>query len=313
MNSFTETIKQVFQIGEPAPPTDNVIDLLKADHKKVEDLFKDFEDAESKDEKLSIIKTIIEELTVHTVAEEKLVYSHLIQGEDEEEKTREAFEEHHLVQGLISDLSDFNGNEANFDAKVKVLSELIKHHVKEEELDLLPKLNDKDLDLDELGRQFNSDKEKLKKNPPEFESVSKIAVERPRAMKPIKRAAAKKASDASVKRAAAKRKATAKKSAAKTAAKSKVTKPAAKKVAAKKPAVKKATAKKTAAKKPAAKKPVAKKAAKPAAKKTVAKKSAPKTTKKAATKKPATKKAAAKKTAAKKPAAKKPAAATRRR
>jgi hypothetical protein len=234
-------------LGEALPPTDNVVDLLKQDHRNVEDLFKDFEKAEGKSEKLAIIKTILDELTLHTIAEEKLVYSELTPAEEkQEEKVHEAFEEHHLVQGLIAQLSKFTGGEENFEAKVKVLSELIKHHVKEEELDLLPKLDQADVDLDELGRKFQAEKEALKKQSPSFEN-EEDAIEAEPVMDAPEKAAAKKSAKPVAKKIEAK-KPTTKKTAAK---KTDTRKPATKKAAAKKPGVKKAAPKKAAAKKKA--------------------------------------------------------------
>lgn len=324
--TITETLMKVFNL-EP-PPSDNVIDLLKKDHRKVEQLFKDFEKAEAKDEKLAILKEVITELNLHSAAEEKLVYSTLKDGE--EEKVEEAFEEHHLAKFLLAELDQFDGSEENFDAKVKALSEVIKHHVKEEELDMLPKLRGSDTDLEELGREFLEEKEELRANPPsldlekfsqnvseEKETEDKAAavhsrkvVQRGRKAKDAKESslANKKSGKTTISKKPATMSAARKAAPSSTAKKTKAPKKAVAKKGGAQKAAPKSAAKKTSAKaapkKSATKRTAVKKAApkKSTAKKSVAKKVAPK---KSAAKKPVAKKAATKKSTAKKSAAKK--------
>ncbi len=309
--TITETLMKVFNL-EP-PPSDNVIDLLKEDHRKVEQLFKDFEKAEAKDEKLAILKEVITELNLHSAAEEKLVYSTLKDGE--EEKVEEAFEEHHLAKFLLAELDQFDGSEENFDAKVKALSEVIKHHVKEEELDMLPKLRGSDTDLEELGREFLEEKEELRANPPslDLEKFSQNVSEEEEMEEKVAPVHSRKVVQRGRKAKDLMAKASATKKAGKTASsKRPTTKSAAKKAApgssaTKTKATKKSVAKKGGVKKPASKKSAAKKtAAKVAPKKSATKKAATKTTpKKSATKGSAAKKAAPKKSATKKSALKK--------
>lgn len=139
----------------------NVVDMLKSDHRKVEKMFSDFEASSKKSEKMKLVKELINELTIHTTLEEKLVYPILLEEDDDEEATREAYEEHSVVKNVLKELASMSGSEENLDAKVKVLSELIKHHVKEEENELLPALKECDVDLEDLGQEVMEAKEKL--------------------------------------------------------------------------------------------------------------------------------------------------------
>ncbi|MBX9568008.1 MAG: hemerythrin domain-containing protein [Candidatus Obscuribacterales bacterium] len=155
-----EIIKSMFVGPDNNPPT-NVIDILKADHREVEGLFKEFENAISDEERKNLIDEIVKEISVHASVEEKLVYPEL---ESEGEKTKEALEEHHAVKMLLAELADMTGSEETAPAKVKVISEMVKHHVQEEELGLLPKLKSKAEDLDELGALVLQEKELLLEN-----------------------------------------------------------------------------------------------------------------------------------------------------
>lgn len=139
----------------------SVVEVLKADHRKVEQLFEDFESASTKRERLKITKQVINELTIHTKVEEKLVYPILLEEKEEEDSAQEAYEEHHVVKGVLAELGKMDGSEDNFKAKMKVLSELIKHHVKEEETELLPALEQSGEDLEALGQEVLAAKQKL--------------------------------------------------------------------------------------------------------------------------------------------------------
>jgi hemerythrin superfamily protein len=115
-----------------ARSTPDAISLLKADHRTVEDLFAKFEKARS-DRKESLVRQICTELTVHTMIEEEIFYP-ACHGEIEDENVlEEAYVEHDGAKVLIAELLDSKADAEFYDAKVKVLSELIKHHVKEEE------------------------------------------------------------------------------------------------------------------------------------------------------------------------------------
>ena len=137
-----------------------VIDMLKKDHKKVKALFDQFEEAEGR-EQVEIAKTAIRELEIHAELEEKLIYPAIRAVLDEKELMNEALEEHHLVHVLIKELKKLKPSDEKFQAKFCVLGELVKHHVKEEEGEMLPKAEESDLDWESLEAKVMTAREAL--------------------------------------------------------------------------------------------------------------------------------------------------------
>lgn len=115
------------------PQFTDAIALLKADHRKVEDLFEKFEGAKSADRKQALAHEICVELKIHTLIEEEIFYP-AFRGLIEDDTLDEAYVEHDGAKVLINDLEAGSPEDAFYDAKVKVLSEEIKHHVHEEEM-----------------------------------------------------------------------------------------------------------------------------------------------------------------------------------
>lgn len=109
----------------------DAIALLKADHRTVEALFEKFESARP-DRKQDLALQICNELKIHTIIEEEIFYPAL-KGKIEEETYTEAYVEHDAAKILINDIMASSPDDEFFEAKVKVLSEEIKHHVHEEE------------------------------------------------------------------------------------------------------------------------------------------------------------------------------------
>jgi hemerythrin superfamily protein len=145
-----------------ADPTD-AVSLLKADHRAVEALFAQYEEARGKPQKAKLAEKICMELSIHTTIEEELLYP-ACRGEVEDELVNEAYVEHDGAKLLIAELMSGSPDEAFYDAKVKVLSEMIKHHVKEEEQrdGLFAQAKKADIDLDDLGQRMAERKEELK-------------------------------------------------------------------------------------------------------------------------------------------------------
>lgn len=132
----------------------DAITLLKEDHKKVEKLFKRFEEAGDKAyaTKRAIVDSIIEELSVHAAIEEQLFYPVTrATVPDTEDIALESLEEHHIVKWVLDELESMSPEDERFDAKVTVLMENVRHHVEEEEDEYFPKVRD------ELGRNALSD------------------------------------------------------------------------------------------------------------------------------------------------------------
>ena len=115
------------------PQFTDAIALLKADHRKVEDLFEKFEQATSTNRKQTLAQEICVELKVHTLIEEEIFYP-AFRGLIEDDTLDEAYVEHDGAKVLINDIEASSPDDDFYDAKIKVLSEEIKHHVHEEEM-----------------------------------------------------------------------------------------------------------------------------------------------------------------------------------
>jgi hypothetical protein len=145
-----------------AAPKD-AIALLKADHRKVEDLFAKFEAAHDSAKKRQLAKQICTELTVHTMIEEEIFYP-ACKGKIEDDMESEAYVEHDGAKVLIAEIEAGNPDDEFYDAKVKVLSEQIKHHVHEEEKrseGMFAQARAAGLDMDALGARLLARKQKL--------------------------------------------------------------------------------------------------------------------------------------------------------
>jgi len=141
----------------------DAIALLKADHRKVEDLFEQFEKAKSPDRKRQLCREICTELKIHTMIEEEIFYPAL-RGKIEDDTLDEAYVEHDGAKVLVNDLETASPEDDFYDAKVTVLSEEIKHHVKEEEMareGMFAQAREADVDLVALRDQMMARKEEL--------------------------------------------------------------------------------------------------------------------------------------------------------
>ena len=142
----------------------DAIALLKADHRTVEELFDKFENATGKDRKQQLAEQICTELKIHSMIEEEIFYPAL-QGKIEQELLDEAYVEHDGAKVLINDIMAGGPDDEFYDAKVKVLSEEIEHHVKEEEAPsegMFAQARKTDVDLVALRDQMLARKEELK-------------------------------------------------------------------------------------------------------------------------------------------------------
>lgn len=142
----------------------DAVSLLKADHRKVEELFEKFEKAKGSERKATLARQICTELVVHTVIEEEIFYPACAEAIDDEELLDEAYVEHDGAKVLVAELIEGDPAQEFFDAKVTVLSEMIKHHVEEEEKrseGLFAKAKAADMDIEELGRRMAERKKEL--------------------------------------------------------------------------------------------------------------------------------------------------------
>lgn len=136
----------------------DAISLLIEDHENVKSMFEQYDALGERAlvTKKRLATLICTELTKHATAEEEIFYPAVREagGKEQDELVDEAVVEHASAKDLIAQIMEMDAGEDLFDAKVKVLSELIEHHVKEEEGDMFPKARKAGLDLDTLGRQI---------------------------------------------------------------------------------------------------------------------------------------------------------------
>jgi hemerythrin superfamily protein len=145
-----------------APRQKDAVAMLREDHKKVSALFEEFEKARSDRRKKEIVATICQELTVHTALEEEIFYPAVKAALKDKELVPEAVVEHASVKDLIAQVRDKEPGGEEYDAKVKVMGEFVKHHVKEEQTEMFPKAKKATrLDLVELGEQMQARKQEL--------------------------------------------------------------------------------------------------------------------------------------------------------
>ena len=145
------------------PETQDAVALLKADHRAVEELFAKFEKASGDGRKQSLAEEICKELTIHAQIEEEIFYP-ACEGKVEEDLLKEAYVEHDGAKVLIREIEAGGPGDEFYDAKVKVLSEEIEHHVEEEEKrveGIFSQAKKAGLDMDALGEQLAARKQEL--------------------------------------------------------------------------------------------------------------------------------------------------------
>ncbi len=138
------------------------ITLLKKDHREVEGWFDEYEQLEAESEKLALFNKIALALKVHTRIEEEIFYPEE-RGEVEDDMLDEAYVEHDGAKKLIAEIEAMRPGDEFYDAKVKVLGEYIKHHVKEEEQPggIFAQAKKGDEDLEAMGERLKARKEEL--------------------------------------------------------------------------------------------------------------------------------------------------------
>ena len=145
--------------------TQDAIALLKADHREAEDLFEQYDklkEAGKTQEKLAVAKQVCGALLIHMEIEEKIFYPKVRGQAHEDDLVNEAVVEHAGAKDLIKQLGLLKPDDPMFDAKIKVLSEQIEHHVGEEEKDMFPKAEKSGLDMEKLGEELFTAKNRLR-------------------------------------------------------------------------------------------------------------------------------------------------------
>jgi hemerythrin superfamily protein len=141
----------------------DAISLLKADHRQVSEWFSQFEKTNSASKKQRLATSICEALIAHTTIEEEIFYPAFLEATQDEDMHHEAIVEHAGAKQLIAQIQGMSPADDYFDAKVTVLSEMIKHHVKEEEQPggMFAEARKSRMDLVAIGKQIQVRKKEL--------------------------------------------------------------------------------------------------------------------------------------------------------
>src|SRR4051794_15214799 len=122
--------------------TDAIV-MLKADHKEVKKIFRDFEKADNERTKGQLVRQIIELLTIHTYLENEIMYPEVRRLlPDVEDDVLESYEEHHVADVLCLELWSLDPGDERYRAKATVLIENVEHHMEEEEQEWFPKVRE---------------------------------------------------------------------------------------------------------------------------------------------------------------------------
>lgn len=150
--------------SKPAAKTKpkDAIAILRADHVLVSGLFAEYEKTRSVPKKKALVAKICTELSVHAQVEEEIFYPAVKKALRDKELVPEATVEHATLKDLIAQVEGKDPDGEMFDAKIKVMSEYVKHHVKEEQGEMFPKARETKLDLMALGALILARKDELK-------------------------------------------------------------------------------------------------------------------------------------------------------
>lgn len=142
-------------------PAKDAVALLTADHEAVHQMFADYEKTRSVARKKALVDDICTALSVHVRIEEEIFYPAVTLALKGKSLVPEALVEHAGMKDLIAQIEGVEPDGEMYDAKVKVLSEYVKHHVKEEQNEMFVKARSSSLDLDELGERMAARKDEL--------------------------------------------------------------------------------------------------------------------------------------------------------
>jgi hypothetical protein len=141
-------------------PETHAISILKEDHDTVKGLFEDFEKAESVGRKTKIIDRALTELKIHALLEEEIFYP-TVRAHVGRDIMNEADEEHHVAKVLTAELDTIDAKNDHRNAKFTVLAESVRHHIREEEAEMLAKAKELDIDFEALGERMLERKKEL--------------------------------------------------------------------------------------------------------------------------------------------------------
>jgi hemerythrin superfamily protein len=146
----------------------NALELLKEDHAKVKQSFKEFEKMDHEDHTTmqEMVRAVCAELKAHTTIEEEIFYPAVRAAIEDEDLMNEAQVEHAAAKDLIAQLEGMNPDDPLYSATFTVLGEYVLHHVKEEESEMFPQVRKAKLDLEELGARIMARKQQILESMP---------------------------------------------------------------------------------------------------------------------------------------------------
>ncbi len=162
-SKLADAAAEILETVSAQPTPEDAVALLETEHREVEGWFDEYEELDDDQEKLELAHKIFTALIVHTEIEETIFYPQVRDEIEEDDLMDEAVVEHMTAKQLIGDIETARPTAKLYDAKVKVLGEYVKHHVKEEENEMFPKVRESDLDLEELRDEMMKKKEQLLK------------------------------------------------------------------------------------------------------------------------------------------------------
>jgi hemerythrin superfamily protein len=141
----------------------SAFDVLEEDHREVEEWFDEYDELKGSDEdrKADLAEKICLALKVHAQMEEEIFYPQAREASQDNDLIDEALVEHSTVKNLIAEIEAMEVGEELYDAKIRVLGEMVKQHIKEEEEELFPELQSTKMDLDAVGKELAERKEEL--------------------------------------------------------------------------------------------------------------------------------------------------------
>lgn len=165
--SSSKSTSKASHRGASKSSSQDAIHLLSEDHKKVMDMFEEFEQMKKEGDtdeeaKQMLVELACTDLTIHAQVEEEIFYPAAREAIDDMDLLDEAEVEHASARQLISELAAMQPDDDLYDAKFTVLGEYVKHHIQEEEKQLFPKIKKSELDLDELGEEIRQRKLELR-------------------------------------------------------------------------------------------------------------------------------------------------------
>jgi hemerythrin superfamily protein len=141
----------------------NAFEVLEEDHREVEEWFDEYDELKDSDEdhKADLSEKICLALKVHAQIEEEIFYPKAREATGDNDLIDEALVEHATVKNLIAEIEEMEVGEKLYDAKIRVLGEMVKQHIKEEEEELFPELQSTKMDLDAVGKELAERKQEL--------------------------------------------------------------------------------------------------------------------------------------------------------